>query len=72
MDILIDTQAFIWFFENNPRLPYSVKTLMERSDGLVISIASFWEIAIKNSLGKLTLDVPFVELKTEAIKRVLL
>jgi PIN domain nuclease of toxin-antitoxin system len=55
MDVLIDTQSFIWFFENNPRLPSSVKTLMERSSGLVVSIASFWEITIKTSLGKLVI-----------------
>ena len=54
MDILIDTQVFIWFCENNPRLLSSVKTFMEKSDNLVVSIASFWEITIKTSLGKLT------------------
>ncbi|MDO8991982.1 MAG: type II toxin-antitoxin system VapC family toxin, partial [Daejeonella sp.] len=32
-----------------------------------ISIASFWEIAIKSSLGKLKLDIPFQELKFLAI-----
>lgn len=54
MDILVDTQAFIWFCENNPRLPSSVKTFMERTNSLVVSMASFWEITIKTSLGKLT------------------
>ena len=56
MDILIDTQAFIWFFEDNPRLPVSVKSLMERNNRLIVSIASFWEITIKTSLGKLILS----------------
>jgi PIN domain nuclease of toxin-antitoxin system len=54
MDVLIDTQTLIWFCEDNPRLPVSVKLLMESSDNLFVSIASFWEITIKTSLGKLT------------------
>ena len=53
MEILIDTQSFIWFFEDNPRLPVSVRSFMEKRNTLVVSIASFWEITIKTSLGKL-------------------
>ena len=56
MNILIDTQSFIWFFEDNIRLPSSVKLFMEKSDGLVVSIASFWEITIKASLNKLVMS----------------
>ena len=56
MNILIDTQSFIWFFEDNSRLPSSVKSFMEKSDSLVVSIASFWEITIKVSLNKLVVS----------------
>jgi PIN domain nuclease of toxin-antitoxin system len=55
MEILIDTQSFIWFFEGNSRLPASVRTFMESQNNLVVSIASFWEITIKTSLRKLTI-----------------
>jgi len=55
MDVLIDTQSFIWFFEDSPFLPVSMKLYMERSDKLLISIASFWEITIKASIGKLVI-----------------
>ena len=55
MDILIDTQSFIWFFEDNSRLPVSIKLYMENSNGLAVSIASFWEIIIKTSVGKLVI-----------------
>ena len=69
MNILLDTHAFLWFLGGNPELSERARTLIEDTQNeIYISIASFWEIAIKNSLGKLTLDVPFVELKTEAIK----
>jgi len=54
--MLIDTQSFIWFVENNPRLPLKVKAMMEQSDKLTLSVASLWEITIKVSLGKLTLS----------------
>jgi len=33
MDVLVDSQSFIWFFENNPRLPASVRTYMETMFG---------------------------------------
>jgi len=69
MKILLDTHAFLWFLGGNFELSKQAKTLIENQENeIYISIASFWEIAIKNSLGKLTLDVSFAELKTEAIK----
>ena len=54
MKVLIDTQTLIWFCEDNVFLPVSVKQFMERSSGLLVSMASFWEITIKTSLGKLS------------------
>jgi len=69
MNILLDTHTFLWFLGGNFELSKQARTFIESSEHeKYISIASFWEIAIKNSLGKLTLDIPFVELKTEAIK----
>jgi len=55
MGVLVDTQAFIWFFEDSSRLPASVRAYMEKSSRLVVSVASFWEITIKASLGKLVI-----------------
>jgi len=69
MKILLDTHTFLWFLGGDTELSKQARTLIENPEHeKYISIASFWEIAIKNSLGKLTLDVPFVELKTEVIK----
>ena len=69
MKILLDTHTFLWFLDGNSDLSKQARTLIENPEHeKYISIASFWEIAIKNSLGKLTLDIPFAELKTEAIK----
>ena len=54
--MLIDTQSFIWFVENNPRLPLAVKVVMEESTKLALSIVSLWEITIKISLSKLVMS----------------
>jgi len=67
MDVLIDTQSFIWFFENSSRLPASVRMYMEKSKRLVVSIASFWEITIKTSLGKLTVPENIASLMDKAL-----
>ena len=70
MNILLDTHTFLWFLGGESELSKQARVLIENPEHVkYISIASFWEIAIKNSLGKLTLDVPFVELKIEAIKK---
>ena len=67
MDVLIDTQAFIWFFENNSRLPSSVRLFMEQSNNLVVSIASFWEISIKASLKKILIPENIAGLMDNAL-----
>ena len=69
MKILLDTHTFLWFLAGASELSKAARAHIENPETeKYISIASFWEISIKNSLGKLSLDVPFVELKTEAIK----
>jgi PIN domain nuclease of toxin-antitoxin system len=56
MRILIDTQAFIWFVENDKLLPPQIKKVLEDSDNtIIISIASLWEMTIKITLDKLHL-----------------
>lgn len=56
MSCLIDTNAWIAFFEDSPVLSDRAATLMESSDEVCfVSIASIWEAAIKVGLGKLKL-----------------
>jgi PIN domain nuclease of toxin-antitoxin system len=69
MKILLDTHAFLWFLGGASDLSEQARRHIENPKyEKYISIASFWEIAIKYSLGKLTLEVPFSELKTEVVK----
>lgn len=61
MSILVDTNAWIAFFEDSPMLSDRAATLMESSEEVCfISIASIWESAIKVGLGKLKLPYDFV------------
>lgn len=64
MNIFLDTHVLLWYLEDNPKLPEDKRLLIEdRNNRVVVSIASFWEIIIKVSLGKLRLDddLPTVE-----------
>ncbi len=57
MKLLVDTQSFIWFVENDKQLPVKIKNELEDlNNTIIISIASLWEMAIKMSLGKLNLS----------------
>jgi PIN domain nuclease of toxin-antitoxin system len=63
MRILIDTQAFIWFVENDKQLPSILKKELENIDNsIIISIASLWEMTIKISLDKLHLGCDIAEM----------
>ena len=57
--ILLDTHAFIWLSEDDTTLPSATREMIEATDDVFISIASFWEIAIKLSIGKIDLQTDF-------------
>lgn len=53
--ILLDTHAYYWFIMDDPHLPVKVKNLIEDEESVFVSSASFWEMTIKSSLGKMEL-----------------
>ena len=55
MRLLLDTHTFLWFINDSPQLSAPAKSLLESEAELLLSTASLWEIAIKISIGKLTL-----------------
>jgi PIN domain nuclease of toxin-antitoxin system len=68
-NLLIDTQSFIWFVENDSKLPVSIRNIMEDEQyNLFISIASLWEIVIKSSLGKLPMQKNVPEMIRDVTK----
>ena len=60
--MLLDTCAFIWFLEDNPKLSYEAKAAIEDGVMVYLSIVSLWEIAIKKNLGKLEIKQTITEL----------
>ena len=59
MRLLLDTHAFLWFIADSPRLSARAKALLESDTDLLFSTAGLWEIAIKASIGKLSLAQPY-------------
>ena len=55
MSYLLDTHAFLWFTDEAAQLPLSMREFIEESEDICISVASFWEMTIKCSKGKLSL-----------------
>ena len=66
MTLLLDTHTLIWFSENNPQLSLtSLKAIESPDNTRYVSMATFWEIAIKLSIGKLQLNKPLASIITE-------
>lgn len=62
MRFLLDTHILIWFLEGNLLLSVSRRQIIADSGNeILVSIASLWEMAIKISLGKLTLAQPLAD-----------
>ena len=61
---LLDTNVLIWFLEGSSNLSLLQRQAMEadRRNNFV-SIASLWEMAVKISVGKLNINVPFPQIE---------
>ena len=56
MRFLLDTQIFLWWIADDPRLSEKVREIMRNVENrLFLSAASGWEIAIKAKLGRIRL-----------------
>jgi PIN domain nuclease of toxin-antitoxin system len=63
MDFIIDTHVILWMSGDDKYLSKQVKSVVkDTSNKLFISIMSFWEIAIKHSLGKLEFKISIPQL----------
>lgn len=68
MRVLLDTHAFLWFVLNHSKLSASARTqISDSANDVLISPATFWEIAIKVSLKKLDLHLLYEEFMKEGI-----
>jgi PIN domain nuclease of toxin-antitoxin system len=64
MNLLLDTHTLIWLLEGDDNLSVTAKEQIENPDNTsFVSVATFWEIAIKISLNKLEMKIPLKNLK---------
>ena len=60
MRVLLDTHTLLWFALNDARLSSDASSLITKIDNtMVVSPASYWEIAIKISTDKYSLSQPY-------------
>lgn len=68
MKLLLDTHALLWFYLADERLSENAKAaILDRSSEVYVSPASYWEIAIKVSLGKYQLNESYSDFIQNAI-----
>jgi PIN domain nuclease of toxin-antitoxin system len=60
LKLLLDTHTFLWFTLGHPHIsPAALAAINDLNNEKVISPATYWEIAIKVSIAKITLGAPF-------------
>lgn len=68
MKYLLDTHTLLWFLQGDKKLSGKARQFVDNpSNEKFLSVASLWEIAIKVSLGKLTLGKSFERLFPEQL-----
>ena len=55
MQLLLDTQVFLWLLAEPERLGRHLSTVEDAANELFVSAASSWELAIKVGLGRIEL-----------------
>jgi PIN domain nuclease of toxin-antitoxin system len=66
MRLLLDTHTFLWWDGQPERLTErALELLADRSNEILLSVASLWEIQIKLEIGKLRLKVPLLEMVSD-------
>lgn len=57
MTVLLDTHTLLWFLYGNEKLsPKARRIIEDKSNNVLVSIASLWEITIKQAIGKLKIE----------------
>ena len=59
MRLLLDTHTFLWWIDDAPELSKKARAAIGKAGNeCFVSLASCWEMAIKSSIGKLSLSQP--------------
>ena len=57
MNLLLDTHLWVWALTDDPKLSALARRRIEAADSVGFSVASLWELAIKQRLGKFKIDL---------------
>jgi PIN domain nuclease of toxin-antitoxin system len=61
MRLLLDTHVILWWLSDDPTLGDDIKGVIDEEPDVFLSPATLWEVAIKQSIGKLPEPVDLVE-----------
>lgn len=68
MKVLLDTHTFLWSISKPEELSnFAGVTFLDEENELYLSAASYWEICIKKSLGKISLGHNWIKLFDQEI-----
>lgn len=69
MRLLLDTHTLLWLVSDAPQLSKrATELLIDSENDLLLSPATYWELAIKISIGKYRLTDPLAAFIDEAIR----
>ena len=60
---LLDTHTLLWYLRDSEELSEAARRTIDNAEEVFVSIASFWEIAIKQSQGKIKFNASMQELE---------
>ena len=67
--VLLDTHAFLWALNDAPQLSRRAAEVIDApGTERIVSVATLWEIAIKQGIGKLKLPAPFAETLLQQVR----
>ncbi len=68
MKLLLDTHAFLWSISGKGLSQNAQNAFLDASNDLFLSAVSYWEICIKQSIGKLGLTPNWVQVFDQEIQ----
>ena len=67
MRLLLDTHVLLWVLTDDRKLTKAARRMIDDAGEIFVSTASYWEIAVKVSAGKLAVDLEMICDSTDRI-----
>jgi PIN domain nuclease of toxin-antitoxin system len=69
MRLLLDTHTFLWYVLNDAQLSATARVLIDDpANDVLVSPVTYWEVAIKVSIRKYALAVPYEDFMRQGIE----